>query len=229
VAHLVDLFLQPSKVFEEQKVKPTFLLPLLIAAAFGIAMTLTYFMRVDPGWFLDHTVASSGSELSSAEIKQMKAVMPSARVMGYIGAVTVPISLALISALLALYFMLAGKVAGTAISFKHGLSLAAWSSLPSVLGVIVALVGALTMSPQTSLESLMLTNFDPLFVQLPADSPWGPLARGFSLLNIWTCFLAALGWKIWGRTGWGQAIVVSLLPYLVIYGGMAAFAMAFGR
>jgi Yip1 domain len=228
VAHLIDLFLQPSKVYEEQKEKPTFLLPLLIAAALGIAMTLTYFMRVDSSWFLDHTVASSGTELSSAEVAQMKAAMPSARVLGYIGAASVPITLALISALLAVYFMLAGKVAGTATSFKHGLSLAAWSGLPSALGSVVVLIGAMTMSTQTSLESLMLTNLDPLFIQLPIDSPWGPLARSFSLLNIWTWFLAALGWKIWGRTGWGQAIVVSLLPYLVIYGGMAAFAMVRG-
>jgi Yip1 domain len=219
VAHLIDLFLQPSKVFEAQKEKPTFLLPLLIAAALGIAMTLTYFMRVDSGWFIDHTAASSGTALSSAEVAQMRAVMPSARVMGYISAATVPITLALISALLAVYFMLAGKVAGTATSFKHGLSLAAWSGLPAALGSVVVLIGAMT---------LMLTNLDPLFIHLPIDSPWGPLARSFSLLNIWTWFLTALGWKIWGRTGWGQAIAVSLLPYLVIYGGMAAFAMVRG-
>ena len=64
-----------------------------------------------------------------------------------------------------------------------------------------------------------------LFVQLPMDHDWSMFAKSFSLLNFWVWFLAALGWKTWFRTGWGQALVVALLPSIVIYGVMALFAI----
>jgi hypothetical protein len=228
MSHLIDIFLQPGKVFVQLKDRPTFVVPTVIAAVFAIAMTLAYFLRVDPAWFAEQTLVSAGSELSAKEIEQMKAVMPSAPVMGYIGAATAPVTIAAIYALLALYFLLAGKVAGVSLSFKQGLSLVAWSGMPAVLGSVVGLIGALTMSPQTTFESLMLTNIDPLFVQLASDDPWAPLLRTVGLLNLWVWFLSALGWKTWGRTGWGQAIFVSVLPYAVIFAGMAAFAMMRG-
>ena len=72
---------------------------------------------------------------------------------------------------------------------------------------------------------MQLLNIDPLFVQLPLDHDWLMLARSFSLLNFWVWFLSALGWKTWFRTGWGQALVVALLPSIVIYGAMALFAI----
>src|SRR5690606_10738088 len=151
--------------------------------------------------------------------------MPGVQAMGYIGAISSLVMVVLISCLYALYLMLAGKVTGSAMGFKRGLSLVSWSNLPAVLGIIVALVGVATMQPNTAIESLMLTNVDPLLVQLPADSPWLGLARGFSLLNFWTWILLALGWRTMTNAGWLQSIVVALLPSVVIYGAMALFAL----
>ena len=65
----------------------------------------------------------------------------------------------------------------------------------------------------------------PLLFELPMDDRWSSLAKGFSLLTPWTWFLAALGWKTWGRTGWGQAATVALLPWGLVYGGMIAWAL----
>lgn len=81
------------------------------------------------------------------------------------------------------------------------------------------------MTPQTSMESLMLTNVDPLLLQLPIDSPWKKLASSFSLISFWNIFLSSLGWKIWGKTSWAEAITVAIIPSIVIYGGMALWAL----
>ena len=94
-----------------------------------------------------------------------------------------------------------------------------------LLGTIVALVGVFMMSPQTSMESLMLTNLDPLLIQLPVDSPWKKLASSFSLLSFWSIFLAALGWKTWGKTSWAEAITVAIIPSVLIFGAMALWAL----
>jgi hypothetical protein len=225
MTNFVDIFLQPSLAFANIKARPTFLIPLLIVMAFSGALTLIYFMKVDPSWYLDHTLLASGSEMSAAELAKAKQMMPGARTLGFIAAPTAALSIAVISAFYAFYFMLAGKITGLNISFRQGMGLACWSNMPIVLGILVSLFVAATMSPQTSFESLMLTNIDPLILQLPLDSAWSKLAKSFNLLNLWSWFLLALGWKTWGKTSWIHASIVALLPSLVIYGVMAIIAL----
>ncbi|MGN6112775.1 MAG: YIP1 family protein [Luteimonas sp.] len=227
MAHLVDIFLQPGKVFEDLRERPAFALPLTLLLVLSAALPLWYFMTVDSAWYVQHMMLASGREVSAADMQKMQAMMPGAQRMAWIGAASAVVVGLVVTCLYALYFMLAGKVTGGAMSFKRGMSLVSWSNMPALLGLVVALVGVATMEPRTALESLMLTNVDPLLVQLPPESPWLALARGFSLLNLWTWFLLALGWRTFNRgAGWLQAVIVAVLPGLVIYGGMAAFALA---
>jgi len=225
MSNLINIFLEPSKAFADLKEKPTFLVPLLLVALAVTAMSFLYFMKVDSSWFIDHTLLASGKEMSAAEMAQAKSFMPGAKMMGYIAIVTTPIVMTIVVVIMALYYLLAGKISGSAIGFKHGLSLAAWSSMPAILGAIVALVGVVMMTPQTGLESLMLTHADPLLLQLPVDSPWKKLATSFDFLNFWSIFLSALGWKVWGKTSWAEGVTVAVIPSVVIYGVMALFAL----
>lgn len=225
MAHLVDIFLQPGKVFEDLREKPQIMLPLLLLIVFSAALPLWYFMSVDGAWYLQHMMLAAGRDISAADLEKSKAMMPGAHAMGYIGAGSAAVMIVVVSALYALYLMLAGKVTGAAMTFRRGFSLVCWSNMPAVLGVLVALVGVATMSPQTSIESLMLTNVDPLLVHLPPESPWGALARGFSLLNFWTWYLLALGWRTFNRASWTQSVVVALIPGVLIYGIMALVAL----
>lgn len=210
MAHLADIFLQPGKVFADLREHPKFALPLLVIVVLSAALPLWYFLRVDGAWYTEHMLLAAGREVSAADIEKTKAMMPGAHAMAYIGAASSAITITVIFALYALYLMLAGKVTGGAMTFKRGFSLATWSSMPMVLGSLVALAGVAMMSPQTPIESLMLTNVDPLLLHLPPESPWATLARSFSLLNFWS---------------WTQSAVVALLPSVLIYGGMALFAM----
>lgn len=225
MSHLIDIFLEPGRVFAALKDKPSFWLPFSLSIVLTVVLTLMYFGKVDSEWFVDQQLAASGKEMSASEIAQAKQVMPSARTMGYIGAPVGALMIAFITALMALYYMLAGRITGAATSFRHGLALTAWSGMPGLLGLIVAIIGIVGMSPQTSLESLMLTNFDPLLVQLPLDHAWSGLAKRFSLLSLWSIFLAALGWRTWGRTSWAQAVTVAAIPSVLFYGVMAIFAL----
>lgn len=224
MSQLIDIFLEPGKVFAGLKDKPSFLVPALIVLLATTASAVLYFFNVDPEWFTNYQLQAAAQEMSKAELEQARQFMPGARMMGYITLVTTPIFFAIIFSLVALYYMLAGKISGNPTGFRHGLALSAWSSMPMVLGAVISIVGIYTSSPQSSMESMQLLNVDPLFVQLETGHPWAMLARSFSLLNLWVWFLAALGWKTWYRTGWGQALFVVLLPYVVIYGVMAAFA-----
>lgn len=225
MSHLIDILLEPGKVFTALREKPTFILPLLLTCTLSAAMILVYFSRVDSAWFIDHTLAASGSEMSASELAQARSVMPSASMQGYIGAPFAVLGVVVISLVVALYYMLAAKVTGASVSFKHGLSLTAWCGVPLLIGIVIALVGAVIMSPQTPLESLALTRVDPLLVQLPPSHAWSSFAKNFDLLQFWSLFLGALGWRTWTRAGWLQSIVVVAIPSIVTYGIMALFAI----
>lgn len=218
---LVDIFLQPGKAFADLRERPTFIVPFLLLAGLSAAMTLAYFMRVDPSWYADQMFDASGANMGAADLEKAKAAMPGAQVMGAIGAVSGVILVAVMLALTGLYLWIAAKVTGRPLGYRHGLSLAAWASMPGVLGLLVALIGALTMSPQTPIESLMLTHLDPLLVELPADHRWNRLAQAVDLLGLWSLFLTALGWRVWTRSSWLQAIVVALIPTVLVYGLIA--------
>ncbi len=226
MSHLINILVEPGKTFAALKEKPTFWLPVVLMIVLSAVMVLGYFNKVDSDWLTEHQLAASGKEMSASEIEQAKAVMPSAPVMGWFGVVFGSIGVLLVMAILALYYMLAGKITGNAVSFRHGMTLAAWPSIPALLGMIVAIVGIVLMTPQTALESLMLTNFDPLLVQLPVDHAWSSFVKNFSLLTFWSIALAAIGWRTWGKTSWGQAITVALIPSLLTWAVMAAFALA---
>lgn len=225
MSHLINIFLEPGKVFAELKEKPTFVVPLILVSLAMSAMFLMYFFKVDSSWFADYAVLAAGQEMTAAEAAQMKSMMPGAKVMGYLYAIGTPIAMVVVALITALYYLIAGKITGTAIGFKQGLSLASWTGMPMLLSAIVGLVGISMMSPQTTLESLMLTNLDPLVLQLPVESSWSKLAKSFNLLTFWCLFLVALGWKTWGKTGWGEAITVAVIPSVVIYGFMALIAL----
>jgi hypothetical protein len=207
MSHLIDIYLQPGKVFAALKDKPTFLVPLLLSVVVGVAMVGLYFAQVDGAWLVDR-MASANPEATAKEVEQMRKVMPGARVMGYIGMAGVLVATVLITLVVALYYFIAGKIAGHAISFRHSLSLIAWSGMPMLLGGIVGLVGVITMTPQTAM-----------------DHAWSTFAKGFSLLMPWAIGLAALGWRTWFRTGWGQAVFVAALPYVIYFGALAAIAL----
>jgi hypothetical protein len=227
MSQLIDIFLDPAKAWAQLKERPTFLVPALIVAFASTLAAMLYFFHVDPAWFAHYQMqaVAASQDLSASELAQMEKMMPGARVLAWITGVTTLIAFAIIYLVMAVYYLLAGKVSGNAVDFRRGLALATWSSMPMVIAAVVALIGVYTSPAQTSYESLQMLNIDPLFVQLPMDHDWSRLAKSFSLINFWAWFLAALGWKTWFRTGWGQAVFVAVLPSLVVYGVMALFAI----
>ena len=215
---LVDIFLDPAKAFTALKERPTFLLPTAMVIAAAAAAMLAYFLRVDPAWYQDFALGLAAQDMTAAEIAQARQFMPSARTQGYIAAGSMFVVMPLLYAIFAVYYFLAAKIAGAALGYRHALSLTAWGAMPTLLGAVVALVGALTMAPQTPQHALNLTYLDPLLVQLPFDHALSGIAKGFNLLTIWAIAVSAIGWKVLARSGWTAAVVVAALPTVLVYG-----------
>lgn len=50
ISQLLNIFLEPGKVFVELKEKPTFLLPTLVVVILLFVALTAYFVQVDPAW-----------------------------------------------------------------------------------------------------------------------------------------------------------------------------------
>jgi len=223
---LIDIFLQPSSVLGRLKDRPTFLLPVLLLVGLTAISSYLYFDKVDAAWFMERSVVASGQDLSDKELQAIRTNGPSSGMLKWTGSIGGSIGILVSFLAFGLYYFLAGKVTGLALSYKQGLALASWSSMPTLISAVLLLVGVFSMTPQTPLESLVLTSVDPMLVQLPLESPWKGLATSASFLVIWTTWLAALGWKLWSQASkWTGAVVVAALPTVLIYGGMAIKAL----
>ena len=215
---LIDIFLQPGPVLLRQYEKPNGWLPVILLSVVGTVFVYLYFSKVDPEFFLRTTMEREGEELTKQQADAMAAAGGSSAMMLWPSTIGAALGSVLMMCALALYFLLAGKVTGLAVAFKQGLALAGWSSMPSILASLLGIYGTLSMTPQTFIDALSYTTFDPMLVQLAPDSPWKSLAGSFSFLTLWSIGLAALGWKLWSRGGWGAAISIAALPYALIYG-----------
>src|SRR5690606_4205553 len=158
---LIDIFLEPAKAFRQLQEKPSFVLPMAILAVASGLFAMLYFLYVDPEWFASHQeaqVLAGNPEMTQQELAQMRQFMPGARTLAWISAPIGLISVVVISLIMALYYLLAGKVTGTGISYRRGLCLTAWSALPSLLGVVAGLVAMYAGSNQVAFESLQMLN-----------------------------------------------------------------------
>jgi len=226
VKDLLDIFLDPGAVWARQRDYARWWLPLVVLAVSTAAVTYLFFDKVDAGWFIEQQILNSGREVSEQQLAAIREAAPGGTFMIWsstIGSIAMVVGVMM---LFGAFFMLAGKFSKADLSFKQGLTLASWSQMPTLINTFLMMIGVMTMSSQTSLESLSLTSLNALFLHLPTDDPWYRFTTAFSVLVPWTIFLAALGWKLWaGATRWTTSIVIATLPHLIIYGAMAISAM----
>lgn len=218
VKDLIDIFLQPGPVLLRQYERPNGWLPVILISVLGTVFVHLYFSKVDPEFFLRTTLEREGEELTKQQADAMAAAGGSSAMMLWPSTIGAALGSVVMMCGLALYFLLAGKVTGVAVAFKQGLALAGWSSMPGILASLLGIYGTLSMTPQTFIDALSYTTVDPMLVQLAPDSPWKSLAGSFSFLTLWSIGLAALGWKLWSRGGWGAAISIAALPYALVFG-----------
>jgi hypothetical protein len=222
---LQALVFEPKKVFAELGVRPRVLFPLVLLVVSGAGVLFWYFSVVDMAWLIESQMNNAGSaQMTEEQLKATRTVGPAIlKWGGLIGAIVSIVAIRLIEAL---YYLLAGKITNVQRSFKQWLSLSAWSSLPSVLGVIPAAIVLLTATStqidQGELQTLSLNNL--LFHRTAAD-PGYSLLISINLLQIVGLYLAALGVRVWSGRSWLFSVVFTLLPWALILGVWALFAM----
>ncbi len=223
---LIKVFYSPGEVFDDIKVKPTWIVVLLatLIVVFGVVyLTMSH---IDMESTIRENAAKSGREMTDEQIdgamkfmdsSWFKILQPGAGAMLYTAGI----------ALLAVVFFLGLKLAGSETNYSRILSCTAHAYWPPTLTTCV--LGALVMSQSGTItgmeaERLVKSNIGAF---LSPDTPgWMlTLARSFDIFNIWIIALTIIGLSITGGVSRRSTIAiagVTWAAYLAIKVGKAA-------
>ncbi len=218
---LIKMFYEPTAAFTQLEPKKHAWLPLVIVTCCMMALTMWYFTVVDGAWFIEQMVASMKPAEREVAAKMLTPGMMQTSMLG--GNL---IGIPLVAAVMALYFMLAGKFTKSDIGFGTGFALAAWSYLPMVLMLVLGGVQILMASNgQLEFSQLNPLSLNQLFFQYPMGDPRAGVLDAISVISLWSAFLNVIGYSVWGKTSIATGVKVVAIPYVVIYGLWFAFTM----
>lgn len=224
---LIDIITTPSAAFARLKEKPTIWFPLLLVLVATVSVQVGYILLTDKGFLVDQQIDQVRTlfpNLTAAQVEQMRDQMMNQGATASIisSAVSVFVIYTLIIALYALYLKFVSKFSFVEFDWKHWMSLICWTSIPTVFGAIASWIVLLTNSngqvPMLELNVLSFSNL------LGLSSTGGPLLV-LTPLYIWSFVLLALGYQNWTKKSLFASVLLSLGPYLLIFGLWGFFSM----
>lgn len=222
-----NLILSPSATFAELRERPRFWFPLLVLIASSTLLVIWYYSMVDIDWLKDMMFSANENFAKMPEDQRARMMGAMSRnSMLFSAVVSTLLVVPAMCAVQALYFLLAGKVAGIALSYRHWFTMAAWCALPAVIGAVAGAAVLLSeSSPMQILPTqLQVLSLNELFFQRPMAAKGATLLSTFSLLTPLSWALLTICVKTWSGKSWLSSATFALLPSVVIYGTWALIA-----
>lgn len=232
---LIQIFIKPGDVFEQQREDSNWLLPALVILGFSIVSAIAVVFATDTGeaakMVIDQQIAVMEQQNVPQEtIDQTRAQMENA--IGVTQNPAVQIGGVLLSTFImfvvlvllhGLYFLIAGKIMGLDQGFTDWLALSCWGRMPWVIGAIVILIASFAMSSQADATAFNLLGFSN-WVSLPNQDHMfvGALVKSLDILVLWSIAIMTIGFQKWSGKSMGVSLSVVAAPYVVIYGVLMA-------
>lgn len=226
-ARLAGVFFEPSKVFENLRAHPRWLVALLLIAAITYGYSLAFTRRVTPERIVDFTnekLVESGfvpaDQAERIKADQLEAAKsPARQVAGAFGHFT---TVFVITAVIAALYMLAVMVFGGRIGYWQALSVALYAGLPAIVidkllsFVIMYLKEPEDLHPMLGQNTLVTDNLGALVS--PAEHPViFSLATAVGVLSFYRLWLLATGLRHGSeRLSKGSAWAVAIIFWLVV-------------
>ena len=215
-----NVILDPTPTFARLKDKTRAWLPLLILIVLTAGIMVWWISTLDFPWLIEHTVASQPKATPEMRAAMEKFMTPTSMLWtSVIGAV---VGTLMITAVSALYYLVAGKIMGVPIGFGKWFGFSVWTSVPRLLTVPLSALQIMTSNGRLAPEDLNMASLNYLIFHLPVTHPWASLVGSMDLTMFWSIALAVLGLKAWTGRSTGTCVIVAVLPYLIIYGLWAA-------
>lgn len=221
-----NVVLEPTPTFARLKSKTNAWLPLLISIVLSLGVMYWWISTLDFDWLREHMLAAQPT--AKPEVRAAMAKFLAPKTMMWSSGIGAVVAIVLSSALMALYYLIAGKVMDTQIGYGKWFGFSVWTSVPRLLSVPLSAVQIATSHGQLAPEDLNMVSLNYLLFHLPVSNHWASLVGSIDLTTFWTMGLATVGLKAWTGRSTGTCLMVALLPYLVIYGLWAAKVVVFG-
>jgi membrane protein, antimicrobial resistance system len=223
--NLIDIITAPSTAFARIKEKPTIWFPLLLILLMTASVQLGYFLINDPGFVRDNLVEQATATNPDMPQEQKDAIAANyekinINTIAISATVAVFVLIPIILALNALYLSFMAKFSFTQLGWKHWFSLVCWTGVPALFAALASWVVLLTDSngqiEQAALQPLSVTN-------LFGIETSNPTLQQFNLMQVWSMALLVLGYHQWTGKNLLTSALITLLPYVVIYGAIMLF------
>jgi hypothetical protein len=215
-----NVILAPSPTFARLKDKPRPFIPLLVLILLTLAVSCWYVSTLDFAWFREHMLATQGAMKPEARAAMAQFLTP--KTMMWSSGAGAVLGTPILCAIVALYYLLAGKVMGTGIGYGKWFGFAVWTSIPRLLTVPLSVLQILTSGGRLAPEDMNMVSLNYLLLHAPMSSPWFGFATNLDLTSIWSIALAVLGLKAWTGRSTAGCVTVAVLPYALVYGLWAA-------
>jgi hypothetical protein len=219
VGVLSNILTAPSLAFSAIKERPNPWLPLLVLMVGVFLQQFMYLQVVDYPWMMDQQLQQAGGmteEQRAQTVDAMTQLPPS--VMGSIYGVGGAISLLIIYAVIALYYLGVSFATNDKTKYQQWLALIAWCSLPTVLGYVASLVNLQV----TDARFLLPTQLNPLsFGSLLGFDPRGAttvetILMALDVTVFWSTVLQILGYQAFTQRSFTFSTAVVLGPLALI-------------
>ncbi len=198
---LMNVFIAPSKTFEDLKRNPSWWVPWAISAVFTLVFAIVAVQKIDMRQFAQQQIDKSPmaqrqmEQLTPEQRAQNLAIRATITKVFFYAAPAVALIIGLIAAavLMALY----NFVLGAEVSFSRAMAVVFYAGIPGVLGTILLIVSFLASSDPSTIDisgNPMPTNLG-FFLNPDGNKVLYGLASAIDIFRIWWVVLLGLGFS----------------------------------
>lgn len=218
------VLVSPGEAAVEIREHPRFFFPIMLIVAATVAQLFWYYNVVDIEWLKDHMLgANERINAMTPEARERMFANMTRPTMMWSGIIATAVALPLVFALVAAYYLLAGKVTNVQASFRQWFALSAWSGLPALIALLAgaAVLIAKGANAQLGPSDLQVSSLNELFFGRTPGEAGYQLLMSLNLFSFWSWSIAIVAVQRWSNRGWGFSAMFVLLPIIVIYGTWA--------
>src|SRR5690606_30499750 len=225
VSTLVNILTAPREAFAALAVRPTVLLPILALMLINAAVVGWYYSEVDTVWLLQTTLEDAGQEVP-AELTDAQGAGAMGRIIGIVSALGAALQILVVLLLASGYLSLVSLFGNDGVTFKRWLSLAAWSSMPTLLGMISALVNVAVndAAHMRATELNMLSFANLLGIDAAGDGGVSALLLNMDVTVIWALTLMTFGYALWTQRSAAVSLAIIAGPLVIVLVGLGLLA-----
>jgi len=221
VALTAALATAPSSAFRELRERPRFWFPLVLMVLASAAIVYWYYSVVDVDWLKDLMFGNNPKMQGMPADQRAKAMGFVTRTTLLWGGVVFGcfIAIPVITLIQGLFLLLAAKATKVQLGFKHWFSMAAWASLPALIGIVVAAIMlAMSDTPQISSETIAPLSLNSLLFHRAIGSPGQGYLDAIGIPGMLCWLLMIIGVRTWTQRSWLFSTVFVMLPIVVLHG-----------